>query len=219
MAARALSDRDSDTAVSEQLRPGAEDIIGPSKTAADSDGYHGDAMNEKDGKADGHEALAATTSRASTSQYAESRLLRFMTPKRCRWDPSSPPDLPMPLALLYALVSCSNMPCDNKTGLTNIKTSTFTVANIYYCQPILNIIAQEFGVSYEMSSQSATLIQAGYATGLIFVLPLGDMLRRRPFIIGLIWFTATVVSTIVMLLNPAITDQQRYVVDWPLPDE
>ncbi|KAL2214010.1 MFS general substrate transporter [Sarocladium strictum] len=175
MAATAPSDRGSDTAVSEQLRPGTEDVIRPSKVAADPDDYHGSATNvSKDGPSDGHEALAATTSRASTSQYAESRFLRFMTPKRCRWDPSSPPDLPMPLALLYAL------------------TSTFTVANIYYCQPILNIIAEEFGVSYEMSSQSATLIQAGYAFGLIFVLPLGDMLRRRPFIIGLIWFTATV---------------------------
>lgn len=68
------------------------------------------------------------------------------------------------------------------------------MANLYYCQPILNKIADTFDVSYEQSSQVATLLQAGYAAGLIFVLPLGDMLERRPFIIGLIFFTATVVS-------------------------
>lgn len=119
MAATAPSDRGSDTAVSEQLRPGTEDVIGPSKAAADSDDYHGSATNEKGGPTDGHEALAATTSRASTSQYAESRFLRFMTPKRCRWDPSSPPDLPMPLALLYALVSSSVTPRDRKHWSNN----------------------------------------------------------------------------------------------------
>ncbi|KAM0205871.1 hypothetical protein ACHAQI_008701 [Fusarium lateritium] len=48
-----------------------------------------------------------------------------------------------------------------------------------------------FNVSYEESSQVATLLQSGYAAGLIFVLPLGDILERRPFIIALVLATAT----------------------------
>lgn len=60
---------------------------------------------------------------------------------------------------------------------------------------MLNKIAKEFNVTYEQSSQVATLMQAGYATGLVFILPWGDMLERRAFIISLVLFTATVVST------------------------
>ncbi|KAK7431048.1 hypothetical protein QQZ08_002328 [Neonectria magnoliae] len=52
-------------------------------------------------------------------------------------------------------------------------------------------MAVDFRVSYEESSQVATLMQSGYAAGLVFVLPLGDILTRRPFIISLILATAT----------------------------
>lgn len=74
------------------------------------------------------------------------------------------------------------------------------MANLYYNQPILNKIAADFKVTYEESSQVATLLQSGYAAGLVFVLPLGDILERRPFIISLIIVTATLVSC---LHNPS----------------
>lgn len=83
------------------------------------------------------------------------------------------------------------------TATDRSKASTFTVANLYYNQPILNKIAQTFNVSYEESAQTATLLQAGYAAGLILLLPLGDMVERRLFIIALVFFTATLVR-----LNP-----------------
>lgn len=67
----------------------------------------------------------------------------------------------------------------------------FTVANLYYSHPILNILADDFGVPYEKVSQIPTLAQAGYATGLFFLNPLGDVFRRRPFVLGLVFFTAT----------------------------
>lgn len=69
-----------------------------------------------------------------------------------------------------------------------------TVANLYYNQPILNKIAQEFGVTYEESSQVATLLQSGYAAGIVLILPLGDLLERRLFIISLVFVTASLVS-------------------------
>jgi hypothetical protein len=117
----------------------------------------------------------AVEAASPSSRYDSSRLRRLLTPPNCRWDPSSPPPLTNSLCVLYAL------------------SATFTVANLYYCQPILNRIAATFDVSYEQSSQAATLIQAGYAVGIVFLLPLGDMLERRPFIISIIAFTATVV--------------------------
>ncbi|KAK8192756.1 hypothetical protein M8818_007928 [Zalaria obscura] len=67
----------------------------------------------------------------------------------------------------------------------------FTVANLYYNHPILNILADEFNVPYEEVSQIPTVMQAGYAAGLLFLCPLGDMVKRRAFVLGLVFFTAT----------------------------
>jgi MFS family permease len=68
----------------------------------------------------------------------------------------------------------------------------FTVANLYYNHPILNILARDFHVPYEKVAQIPTVMQAGYASGLLFLCPLGDLLPRRPFVVGLVGFTATV---------------------------
>ncbi|KAF5669828.1 dityrosine transporter [Fusarium heterosporum] len=106
-------------------------------------------------------------------KYESSWIRRVLTPKNCRWNDDSPPALTMGYCILYALASGT------------------TVANLYYNQPILNKIAATFNVSYEESSQVATLLQSGYAAGIIFVLPLGDILERRPFIIALVLATAT----------------------------
>ncbi|GKT83899.1 membrane protein (major facilitator superfamily transporter) [Colletotrichum tofieldiae] len=89
-----------------------------------------------------------------------------------RYDPENPPQFTLALNFMFAVAA------------------TFTVANLYYNQPVLNRIAETFGVSFERASSVATLMQAGYAAGLLFLCPLGDMVRRRPFILGLIWVTA-----------------------------
>jgi predicted MFS family arabinose efflux permease len=54
-----------------------------------------------------------------------------------------------------------------------------TVANLYYSQPLLDLIATSFGVSRSAAAVVVTLTQAGYALGLLFVLPLGDLLENR----------------------------------------
>ena len=79
---------------------------------------------------------------------------------------------------------------------------TFTVANLYYNHPILNILARDFGVSDERASVVPTLMQAGYASGLLFLCPLGDVFRRRAFILILVFFTATMVSLLYSLRIP-----------------
>ncbi|KAL1756123.1 major facilitator superfamily domain-containing protein [Schizophyllum commune] len=75
------------------------------------------------------------------------------------------------------------------TLLLNISfgfASTFTVANLYYCQPLLIELAAAFDVSYGEVSIIPTLVQAGYAVGLLLISPLGDLVRRRQLIIGLV---------------------------------
>jgi predicted MFS family arabinose efflux permease len=68
------------------------------------------------------------------------------------------------------------------------------VANLYWNQPVLNKIAESFDVTYERASTVATLMQSGYAGGLLFICPAGDMVRRRPFILIIISATALMVS-------------------------
>jgi predicted MFS family arabinose efflux permease len=53
------------------------------------------------------------------------------------------------------------------------------VANLYYCQPLLNEIAKTFHAGQGEASVVVTLTQLGYAIGLVFVVPLGDLLENR----------------------------------------
>ncbi|KAJ7149718.1 MFS superfamily [Mycena filopes] len=67
--------------------------------------------------------------------------------------------------------------------------STFTVANLYYCQPLLIDLATAFDVSYSKVSEAPTLLQAGYAFGVVFISPLGDLIRRRQLILLLLFIS------------------------------
>ncbi|KAF7364394.1 MFS superfamily [Mycena sanguinolenta] len=61
--------------------------------------------------------------------------------------------------------------------------STVTAANLYYSQPLLIEIASAFDVSYSKVAEVPTLLQAGYAVGVVFLSPLGDLVRRRQLIL------------------------------------
>jgi hypothetical protein len=112
----------------------------------------------------------------TTSKYAKFwRLYDAITytPKRCRWDPVEPPRFNIWLNILFGAAGA------------------FTVANLYYSHPILGILAEDFGVDYVGVSKIPTLAQAGYAIGLLTLCPLGDLLKRRPFVLYLVFLTAT----------------------------
>lgn len=53
------------------------------------------------------------------------------------------------------------------------------VANLYYVQPLLNVIGAAFGVSDAAAALLVTCAQAGYLAGLALLVPLGDLLERR----------------------------------------
>lgn len=57
-----------------------------------------------------------------------------------------------------------------------------SVANLYYNQPLLNMIRQELGVSEFQTNLIAMVTQIGYALGLLFIVPLADLYQRKRII-------------------------------------
>ncbi|MFM0006777.1 MFS transporter [Paraburkholderia dipogonis] len=53
------------------------------------------------------------------------------------------------------------------------------VANLYYAQPITELIAPDIHMSSGTASLIVSLTQIGYAFGLFFLVPLGDLLENR----------------------------------------
>lgn len=58
-----------------------------------------------------------------------------------------------------------------------------SVANLYYNQPLLNRISQELEVSEFTANLIPMVTQIGYALGLLFIIPLGDLYKRRNIIV------------------------------------
>ncbi|MGY2376196.1 MFS transporter [Pseudomonas sp. SDO524_S393] len=75
------------------------------------------------------------------------------------------------------------------------------VANIYYAQPIIELIAPDVGLTPALASLIVSLTQIGYALGLFFLVPLGDLLENRKLMIS------TTVLAIASLLGAAFTEQ------------
>lgn len=59
----------------------------------------------------------------------------------------------------------------------------FSVAAIYYVQPLLPLMGQDLALSITGMGLVPTLTQAGYALGILFLLPLGDRYDRRTLIL------------------------------------
>ena len=58
-----------------------------------------------------------------------------------------------------------------------------SVANLYYNQPLLNMIRHDLDVSEFTTNLIAMVTQIGYALGLLFVVPLADMYKRKKIIV------------------------------------
>lgn len=63
--------------------------------------------------------------------------------------------------------------------LTLAAATGISAANLYYAQPLLHTIAHRFGASTGSAGLIVTGSQLGYALGLAFLVPAGDLLDRR----------------------------------------
>ncbi|MCF1469840.1 MFS transporter [Agrobacterium vitis] len=97
-------------------------------------------------------------------------------------------------------------------GLSGLQTlivaaaAGLSVANIYYAQPLLDLMAHDLGIPPATVGLIVMVTQVGYGLGLIFIVPIGDLIDRRKLIIaqglllGIALVTVGAAGTRAMLL-------------------
>ncbi|EAU41884.1 putative transporter protein [Fulvimarina pelagi HTCC2506] len=91
-----------------------------------------------------------------------------------------------------AATSESAVPAETheRGGIGTLLTTLFAfacgalAANLYYAQPLVALIGTDTGLSVSLESFIVTAAQAGYAIGLVCLVPLGDILENRKLILG-----------------------------------
>ncbi|MGW2864755.1 MFS transporter [Streptomyces sp. NPDC001205] len=70
------------------------------------------------------------------------------------------------------------------------------VANVYFSQPLLVTMGHDLGMGPALVGSVVTLTQVGYALGLVFLVPLGDVTdRRRLVVVQLLLLVAALAAT------------------------
>lgn len=145
------------------------------------------------------ETLAVQAPRSATPEVAQddtiSKDFGFLPiPRRLRYDPEHPAHFGLLLNATFGIAS------------------TFVVANLYYCQPLLIEFAKSFNVTYDEVSTIPTLIQAGYAVGILLISTLGDLLRRRPLILLLVFMSSSLTIGLSITNNLAVFEALCFLV-------
>ncbi|KPN96028.1 MFS transporter [Lysinibacillus sp. ZYM-1] len=66
-----------------------------------------------------------------------------------------------------------------------------SVANIYFAQPLLDQLSNEFNIDHSIIGVVITITQIFYGLGLLLLVPLGDLLNQRRLIIGQMLLSTT----------------------------
>ena len=77
-----------------------------------------------------------------------------------------------------------------------------SVANLYWAQPLLDTIGGAFHVGTTVAGMIVTFTQVGYVIGLMFIVPLGDLLERKKLIISI--SALIFVALVIAALSPTI---------------
>ncbi|CCM06156.1 uncharacterized protein FIBRA_08395 [Fibroporia radiculosa] len=122
----------------------------------------------------------------STSEYKEAAVTKdfgfLPIPKWLRHDPEHPPHFGLLLNVTFGLAG------------------TFVQ------------LADTFKVSYDDVSRIPTLIQVGYAIGLLSISPLGDLVRRRPLILMLVFVSASLTIALAITKSLAVFEALSFLV-------
>ncbi|MHC8395407.1 MFS transporter [Pseudomonas sp. LB3P93] len=75
-------------------------------------------------------------------------------------------------------------------------TCALAVANVYFAQPLLASMAESLGVTSGLIGVVVTATQAGYALGLLFIVPLGDRVNRKRLILTQVMLSAIALAAV-----------------------
>ncbi|KZE84226.1 MFS transporter [Paenibacillus elgii] len=78
------------------------------------------------------------------------------------------------------------------------------VANLYYAQPLIGLISSSIGLSESSAGFIVTLTQIGYVVGLLFIVPLGDIVENRRLIVVSLLLTAVALAAAAMAKQPLL---------------
>lgn len=79
-----------------------------------------------------------------------------------------------------------------------------TVANLYYCQPLLPEITKSFAASQSSAGALVTVIQLAYGAALLLIVPLGDITKRRRLVCTLLLIEAAALGATAVAPNLAL---------------
>lgn len=75
-------------------------------------------------------------------------------------------------------------------------TCALAVANVYFAQPLLDSMARSLNVASSMIGVVVTATQVGYALGLLFIVPLGDLVNRKRLILTQVLLSAVALAAV-----------------------
>ncbi|MEI4804430.1 MFS transporter [Bacillus sp. FJAT-51639] len=90
---------------------------------------------------------------------------------------------------------------DISAGLTILLATAcgIIVANLYYAQPLVGLISSAIGLSTSSAGLIVTLTQIGYVVGLLFLVPLGDIVENRKLVVISLLLSAVALTAIVFV--------------------
>lgn len=103
-------------------------------------------------------------------------------------------------------------PTDSEVSMQRLRVLTFilatasgvSVANIFYAQPLLDLIAQTFKTTDSSAAIVVTVTQLGYAAGIIVLMPLGDLIESRALASRVLVVTAVAAALAAIAPNLAL---------------
>jgi predicted MFS family arabinose efflux permease len=75
-------------------------------------------------------------------------------------------------------------------------TSGLAVASVYFAQPLMGVLATEFSLTPALSGMIISFTQLGYVLGLLFLVPMADVVDRKRLILAILVLSAVTLVVI-----------------------